>query len=86
MPLPRTYRVNGTALRDLRVSGGLSLNALALRIGGGRHPQSIRRMETDAAGKRVSAVFAHQIANALEVDVSEFATPVKDDESDGAAA
>ena len=65
-----TFRVRGTALRELRTRRGLSLRQLAAMCPP-RHAQSIRKLET-ATGKPVSRVFAYQIANALAVDVSDF--------------
>jgi transcriptional regulator with XRE-family HTH domain len=71
MPQVSTFRVNGAALRALRTRRGLSVRQLARITGPGRHPQSIRRLET-TADKRIGEVFAFQIANALEVDVAAF--------------
>lgn len=81
-----TFRVNGDALRALRVHRGLSLRQLAAMCPP-RHAQSIRKLET-ASGKPVSEVFAYQIANALGVDVSEFTDrePEARAATDGAAA
>lgn len=70
MPQVSTFRVNGEALRVLRVRRGLSLRQLAVQCPP-RHAQSIRKLET-ATGKPVSEVFAYQIANALGVHVSAF--------------
>lgn len=83
MPQVSTFRVNGEALRVLRVRRGLSLRQLAA-LCPARHAQSIRKLET-VTGKPVSEVFAYQIANALQVDVSEF-TDAGQDETNGAAA
>ena len=81
-----TFRVNGDALRALRVHRGLSLRQLAAMCPP-RHAQSIRKLET-ASGKPVSEVFAHQIANALGVDVDEFTDQESEarSETDGEAA
>jgi transcriptional regulator with XRE-family HTH domain len=79
-----TFRVNGDALRALRVRRGLSLRQLAAMCPP-RHAQSIRKLET-ATGKPVSEVFAHQIANALGVGVSEFTDQEPETETNGAAA
>lgn len=67
--------IAGEALRDLRERRGLSVADLARKIGGGRHPQSIRRLETAQPPKRASRPFAHQIARALGADISEFTIP-----------
>lgn len=93
-----SVRIKGEALRDLRERRGLSVADLARRCGSGRHPQSIRRLETAVPPreepKRASRVFAHQIASALGVDISEFTIPadaspaqaVPRDQASGAAA
>lgn len=69
MPPVSTVRINGSALRALRISRGLEVRQLAARVG--RHPQSVRRLET-GHGKHAGKVFAQQLANALEADTSEF--------------
>ncbi len=84
MPQVSTFRVNGEALRAIRTRRGLSLRRLAAMCPP-RHAQSIRKLET-ATGKPVSEVFAYQIANALEVDVSEFTDREPETETNGAAA
>lgn len=82
MPPVSTVRINGRALRALRISRGLEVRQLAARVG--RHPQSVRRLET-GHGKLAGQVFAQQLANALKVNVSEF-TVADEDEPEGAAA
>lgn len=64
-----TYGVNGSALRELRETQGLTLDHLGAEIG--RHPQSIRRLET-VSGKRAGHAFAWQIATALRGHPSDF--------------
>jgi transcriptional regulator with XRE-family HTH domain len=80
MPPVSTVRPNGPAIRALRHRRGLTLKALGLRIG--RHGQAIRNLE---AGERLaSEVMINQIANALDVDVSELCL-TDDDEPERAA-
>lgn len=69
MPPISTYAVNGGALREWRTRRGLTLRQLGARTG--RHPQGIRKLETED-GKRVGRVFAWQIARALRVHPSAF--------------
>lgn len=62
MPQTRAVRINGPALRSLREQRGLTVPQLAARAG--RHPQSVRRLET-GDGKYAGVVFAYQLANGL---------------------
>jgi transcriptional regulator with XRE-family HTH domain len=77
MPLVSTVRVDGQALRELRISRALSLRQLGKLAS--RHPQAIRKLET-SPGKLASDIFAAQLAKALGVDVSEFT--IADGEAD----
>lgn len=83
MPQVSTVRVNGTALRGIRTRSGLTVRQLAAKAG--RHPQSVRRLET-GAGKLCSEVFAHQLANALKVEIGEFTEAGETSTEDAAAA
>lgn len=69
MPLTSTYAVRSEALREWRERRGLTLRQLGAKTG--RHPQAIRKLETEN-GKRIGRVFAWQIANALDVHPSAF--------------
>lgn len=69
MPQPRSVRVNGDVLADIRARQGLTISRLARMIG--RHRQSINKLETGRS-THASIVFAWQIANALKVDITEF--------------
>jgi transcriptional regulator with XRE-family HTH domain len=69
MPQFDSVRINGPALRELRVRRGLEVRQLAGKIG--RHPQSVRHLEV-RYGANAGRVFAYQLANALEVDISAF--------------
>lgn len=71
MPPVKTFRVNGPALRAIREGKELSLRQLAKRCGLHRHPQGLRKLETED-GKAVSESFAREIAGALQVSVSDF--------------
>lgn len=81
MPQTRIVRIDGEALADIRVRQGLTIVRLAKMIG--RHRQTINKLETGRTAT-ASAVLAYQLANALKVDVSEFAE--HDAEANGAAA
>lgn len=83
MPPVSTVRINGSALRALRITRGLEVRQLAAKVG--RHPQSVRRLET-GRGKLAGKVFAQQLANALEADLSEFTAEEDETEPEGAAA
>lgn len=86
MPPVSTYRVNGPALREIRKDRGLTLRQLAQRLGPHRHPQGIRKYETEA-GKAMGRDYAKQIACVLQVHVSEFTdAPAEDDEKPEAEA
>lgn len=80
MPQTRAVRINGPALRDLREQRGLTVRQLAARIG--RHPQSIRRLET-GDGKFAGVVFGNQLANGLATDLADFTFPEDEDETNG---
>lgn len=69
MPQVSTVRIDGRALRGLRTRRGLTVTQLAAKTG--RHPQSVRRLETGGE-KLASEVFAYQLANALEVELADF--------------
>jgi transcriptional regulator with XRE-family HTH domain len=71
MPPVSTVRVNGPALRAIRKRRGLTLPQLAGKCGPHRHPQGIRKLETED-GKAASEAFVSEIARALKVDASEF--------------
>ena len=89
MPPVSTYRVNGPALREIREDRGLTLRQLAQKLGTDRyrHPQGIRKYETEPGGKAISRDYARQIARALSVHVSEFTdAPPEDDEKPEAKA
>jgi transcriptional regulator with XRE-family HTH domain len=74
MPPVRTVRPNGPAIRELRLRRGLSVRDLAEITGPrGRHQQAIRHLENET--RLASEVLIHQLANALEVDVSELILP-----------
>lgn len=62
MPQTSTIRINGPALRGLRVAQGLTRAQLAAKTG--RQTSSIRNLE-NGDGKAASDVFAVQIARAL---------------------
>jgi transcriptional regulator with XRE-family HTH domain len=81
MPQTRIVRIDGEALADIRCRRGLTIVALAGKIG--RHRQTINQLETGRKAT-ASAVVAHQLANALGVDVSAFT--LADDESSSEAA
>ena len=83
MPQVSTIRINGRALRELREQRGLTVQQLARKIG--RHRQSITRLEI-SNGKPASRVFAYQLVNALETDLSEITLSEDDAEAHGAAA
>jgi len=83
MPLVSTVRIKGRELRDLRTRRGLTMVQLAAKVG--RHPQSIRRLET-GSGKLASEVFANQLANALGADLAEFTVTDEEDETEEVAA
>ena len=82
MPRVATVRPNGKVIRALRVSRGLSTSQLAKMCGPYRHPQSIRNLEL--RDWPASELFLNQVANALQVDVSELV--LAEDDEDGAAA
>ena len=68
MPQVSTVRIDGRALRGLRTRRGLTVTQLAAKTG--RHPQSVRRLETGGE-KIASEVFAYQLANALQAELAE---------------
>lgn len=81
MPPVSTYRVNGPALRAIREDRDLTLRQLAQRLGPHRHPQGIRKYETED-GKAMGQDYAKQIARVLKVHVSRFTdapAPAEDD-------
>jgi transcriptional regulator with XRE-family HTH domain len=84
MPRVTTKRPDGNAIRTLRTRRGLSVPQLAAMLPGCRHPQSVRKLEV-AKSVVASEVFLYQIANALQVDISEITQPDGDDEEQEAA-
>ena len=80
MPQTRTVRIDGTALADIRTSRGLTITRLAKMIG--RHRQSINKLETGRS-THASGVFAHQLANALKINVAEITLTEPADAADG---
>ena len=69
MPPISTYAANGGALREWRTRRGLTLRQLGAKTG--RHPQGIRKLETED-GKRIGRVYSWQLAKALGVHPSKF--------------
>jgi transcriptional regulator with XRE-family HTH domain len=80
MPRVTTKRPDGDAIRALRKRRGLSVPQLAAMLPGSRHPQSVRKLEV-ARSVVASEVFLYQIANALQVDISEITREDDGDES-----
>lgn len=83
MPKVSTVPVSGGTLRTLRLDSGMTVPQLAKKTG--RHPQSVRRLET-SKDKRASLVFACQLAKALGVDVTALIAGLRADDTDDAEA
>ena len=73
---PRGFTPDGSKIRRLRVTRGITGKQLAAQIG--RHPGTIRLTETYS--RPISEVFAYQLANALGVPVEEILADSDEDE------